>query len=791
MKKLKKYFPILFFALLSVVLFYKFFFFQKYPIPGDILIGHYHPWIDHKWGGIQTDYPIKSWVLFDGIKQILPWRLLVIDQLKNNLLPLWNPYILSGTPLLGNLQTAVFYPLNLLFWILPKLDAWTIYLTLQPFLAAVFSFLFLKELTKKTIPALLAGVAWGFSLIMLNHLEFGIDGHTALWLPLSLFLLEKVRKESRLKWLVLLSLSVSMTMLGGYPPPAIYSLFLLALYFLFKFRPLFSKKTILVIIFVFIGLGLSAPQTLPAYNLGTKVVREEAVFGESSGEPYFLPTENLIMLFAPDFFGHPSTWNFTSKIYYPDNASVGAACFVFWSLGLVFVFSKNKKIRKKKPEMLFWLFSALTPTLFMIDNPLGRVLRKVPISFLSDVAPMRMIWIVAFALTVLAAITMSIFDDLLKGKNKIKSKIFFFPFALIISFWILSFFLPSSNLSQSTAQRNLILPSLVSIFTILSCVVSLKFKKLWKPLSVLIILVASLELIRQGWKYNSFIDKDLVYPQTEITRYLQENIKENRLLITNVELLPSNSNIPYQIPMINGYASIRDNRYDYLVRLMDPKQKVEELKTYPRIVYQPHWKSQVANLMGVKYILSLSIIDDKQVKLILEEGKTKLYENKSIYPKAFFVTDYSVENSISSIAQKMQEINLREEVVLEEDIFQTELGMGSVELVDYKDNQITLKTHNSQTGLLVLTDSYDEGWKVKIDDQPSVPVLRADLNLRAVLVPPGDHQVVFKYLPNSFIQGIYIFTFSFLSLLTSPFWLKLSIFKIGNKKSNTVKKLLN
>ena len=141
--------------------------------------------------------------------------------------------------------------------------------------------------------------------------------------------------------------------------------------------------------------------------------------------------------------------------------------------------------------------------------------------------------------------------------------------------------------------------------------------------------------------------------------------------------------------------------------------------------------------------------------------------------------------SLIFIKQKERHKYIREFYVLEKDIFQTELGKGSVELVSYENNKIILKTQNSKPGLLILTDSYDKGWKVRIDDQDPVPVLRANLNLRAVLVPEGTHQLTFKYLPDSFRWGIYIFVISFLSLLTSPLWLKILVPKVKSKKLNS------
>src|SRR5438046_3032888 len=49
----------------------------------------------------------------------IPYHQLVASFVWKGWLPLWNPYAFSGIPLLGDGQTAMFYPPNWLFLILP------------------------------------------------------------------------------------------------------------------------------------------------------------------------------------------------------------------------------------------------------------------------------------------------------------------------------------------------------------------------------------------------------------------------------------------------------------------------------------------------------------------------------------------------------------------------------------------------------------------------------------------------------------------------------------------------
>ena len=48
----------------------------------------------------------------DGILQNVPFRVAAAGMVRSGNLPLWDPYIFSGMPLLGAAQTAVLFPLN-------------------------------------------------------------------------------------------------------------------------------------------------------------------------------------------------------------------------------------------------------------------------------------------------------------------------------------------------------------------------------------------------------------------------------------------------------------------------------------------------------------------------------------------------------------------------------------------------------------------------------------------------------------------------------------------------------
>jgi uncharacterized membrane protein YfhO len=74
------------------------------------------------------------------------------------------------------------------------------------------------------------------------------------------------------------------------------------------------------------------------------------------------------------------------------------------------------------------------------------------------------------------------------------------------------------------------------------------------------------------------------------------------------------------------------------------------------------------------------------------------------------------------------------------------------EILSYKPNKVTIETKSDKPGMLVLSDVYYPGWKVKVDDKPS-RVYRVDGLIRGTPVDTGNHKVVFYYQPLSFFIG--------------------------------------
>ena len=79
---------------------------------------------------------------------------------------------------------------------------------------------------------------------------------------------------------------------------------------------------------------------------------------------------------------------------------------------------------------------------------------------------------------------------------------------------------------------------------------------------------------------------------------------------------------------------------------------------------------------------------------------------------------------------------------------------SSVDVAEYRPNQIRATVDAPRPGILVVKDSYFPGWEATLDGVPT-EVVRINGMVRGVVVPTaGPHEVTMRYRPASFVHGV-------------------------------------
>ena len=97
-------------------------------------------------------------------------------------------------------------------------------------------------------------------------------------------------------------------------------------------------------------------------------------------------------------------------------------------------------------------------------------------------------------------------------------------------------------------------------------------------------------------------------------------------------------------------------------------------------------------------------------------------------------------------------------------------------IMEYRPNQICIEVEGDSAGWLVLTDMWFPGWTCTVDGRPA-DIFRADYVFRAVRVPAGAREVVFRFAPESYRLGklISVSTLGLLAVLTGAAGVRLAL----------------
>lgn len=785
--KSNNFFSIIFALLITMLVCAKIFLAGQYPVPADLLVSFYFPWYSGGWEGYDPWTSHKALIAFDSIRQHIPWHSFTFSQLKDGVLPLWNPYNFSGTPHLANVQTFIFYPLNILFFVLPLFNAWIILIALQIFLAVLFTYLFASSLGLSRASSALASLGYAFSSFMLFWLEMAIVGHTIIWLPLILYSIQKLHGRFEKKYLLMLIFASTTAIFSGHIQTAIYVFIVSAAFWLTKSHlSLKSTKSrveslIFFVLWVISSVLITAIQTIPMIELYVNSPLTEA-FSKEVFAMYTMPFQNTLTLFAPDFFGNPATLNFWSTIYGDGTPHIGVIPLFFAVFAL---------ITSKRWEVKFLALIALIIFFFATRGPIFFIVDRLNIPFLTGTSSARTTFILAFALSILAGFGL---DAFLK-RQKESLKLFYYLIAgfllIYIFLWLSTALIPEVSQDPTwkeklkISQHNLILPTLIFLSLPIAYLINrIIFPR--KSLIIFIILILSSTIfggIYQSNKILPYSPRKFFFPKHDVISWLSENAGTNRFFGVGTASIATNFATYYKINSPEGYGVFRIKRYAELVESQKdgklPKNYERAVAEFPSIDTQN--RRRLFDLMGVKYLLTkddmerdaLEHVSEKpedDAKIAWQKGKFRIYEREKTLPRFYLSSQFIVESDPQAILDRIYDPNHDFKTLILEEKPSVELngGFGQTSLVSYKPNESEFSTKSDFSTLFFISDTYYPGWKAYLDEKET-KIYRANYAFRAVEVPRGSHKLIFKYQPKSLKLGILGTTLGILSLTSFLF----------------------
>lgn len=756
-------------SILTFILFWQVFLQNKIPFNANLLASFYNPWAQERFTGWENGIPNKP-TAKDDIWIFYPQRTFTTSMLKNLDIPFWNPYSFSGNYHFGLSETAVFYPLNFLFLIFSQIDVWVFLIFIEPIIAGIGMYLFLKRIILNEKSAILGALSFAFSGIVIVRAVEGLSvGHTLIWMPYVFWGIESFFKTKKIRFLWVILISLSLSILAGWFQFTFYIFIFAFLYSLFKL--FFDSKESsfkFLIITPFLALPLiTLFHTIPALTVFLESPRS-AIEGRLFSFQHLVPVIHIFTLIIPDFWGNPAVYNYFGKSDYKDSIMF---------IGVIpMIFSLIAILKQKSRKELFFLASIVISFIFGVDNPISRLIVRSSLPIFSSFLPDRIFLVSTFSFSILSA---SGLDYILNKKINITHKVIKKIFIFILIFVILLFSFLTLKIMQDPSILNKIDKAGINTSTD-----AIQFKNSIIPLIFLIITTSIFFIFRNRYsaktfflitifflfiqsflfaqKYIPFSNRQFLYPAHPVFTYLKKHQKLDRFMsIGYGHIVPS---IPLQFGLYSpeGIGSMYIRRYGELIRYTKfedygiPDKIAFDLEIYPKEVFYPKNKRLLRffELTNVKYI----VVDKKSLEeskltpetndfnLVWENKKWKIYKYKKSIPRIFASSNFEIIPEKEKILKTLfNDIFNPNKIILEENPgFDPKNYQEDVKIMKYSPNRIELQILANYPALVYLSDNYTKSFKVFIDGKEG-KILRANYTFRAIPIPKGKHDVVMIY----------------------------------------------
>jgi O-antigen/teichoic acid export membrane protein len=336
------------------------------------------------WRSLHPGILPHNQLLSDLVLENATWKLHIRRTLADGQLPLWNPQIFTGIPFLAAGQASTFYPLNILFYLLPLDVAYGWFTALQIALAGIGFYGWARTLKLRPLAALGGGTVYMFSGFLIASVVFTMFVAAVAWLPILLAVIEwTIRKQETkgaqgynpLPYIAAGALAIGLMILAGHPELIYYTLLVAGFYTLVRLvvarqwivahtdRGLgrhINRRMIGLGLWLFVmallGVALGGVQLLPLLELLPLNFREGSASLAQVRE-WAWPSRQLLTFWLPDIFGNPShhAWfDIWARQWRPAqwNAQGEATNTIFWGV-------KNYVEGANYLGILTWLLAAV------------------------------------------------------------------------------------------------------------------------------------------------------------------------------------------------------------------------------------------------------------------------------------------------------------------------------------------------------------------------------------------------------------------------------------------------
>jgi len=676
--------------------------------------------------------------------------------------PLWSPYFFGGMPCMASVQyplfTYTFFNWGVVeriiavLFINPMMDS-NIRLMLFHFLmAGAFTYLLARSLRMSWLVSIFAGLIYMFTpqLIALPNVGHGSKLFTCAYIPLVLLTVKRMLERRKLLDFALFVLAVGMTLLSFHVQMAFYALLAGGMYLVWSVifdikgqSRAIPLKVVLFVAGVALGFGFAASAYLPVYEYTPYSIRggsEGGLDWDYATNWSFHPLESLTYV-VPSFFGFGGStyWGympFTDMPLYWGMAALVLAV-------MAAILARNRMVTFFLILFFFaWIvsFGKYFPILF---KPMFELMPF----FKSFRVPVMIQILMVFSIAMLAGYGLEKVKEMAGKSAPLKPilytaggilaaavvmSVLYSPFQSAVTGWIKTI-RPQMPVQAHAQLFNMLLGDLWKGAIFAGAVLGLVYLFLKRKVNFnLLVPLLSLLLLIDLWVVN----RNLINPapQANMQAYLQPTPAVNFLRAQGKpfrvypadRIRPQNWYGYFGLESIDGYLGTKMKRYQEILDGVG-------LNNFNLI-----------NMLNARYILSdrdLSSLPNLELAM---DGQQKVYLNKTALPRAWLVKDIVILPQLEDRLEYLKAFNPRTEAIVEQPIDLPSKTGGEAEILSWSPLEVRVKTRSAGGSFLALSEVYyPPYWKARVDGKET-RIYPTNQLLRGVVVPAGEHEVVFK-----------------------------------------------
>jgi hypothetical protein len=712
----------------------------------------------------------------DSFFVYLPDRLAAVQQWRSGQLPLWNPHVSSGVPVLGMQTANPLDPLLVLELLLPQGLALGIAYALLLFVGGLGVVLLLRDRGVRYVPALaLAGAAFALNPYFVCYLESRVFVAGLATLPVTLWALDRVVEGGGTRR------TASIAALGTGYAALSGNLQTLALFLLLGVLRVAwvawgarargdpsipapgpglrarrgRSGALLGVVALGTGVAIGSLPLLAGVELLAHSTRLGAGAGHYS-ESNYLHWRAPTLWLSPDVLGGPAEQ--ASRCEPPlRRSSAGGSG--WGAIGILpFGLALLALIRRAGParERVFWggLAGLTLVFLFAMGTPLRAAIRQ-SFAWIDDTDLLRGLFVVNLGGVLLAGwgaaeLAATWTGNAARRKWLFPVLVFFLGAAAIIAAGRHGVSVPH-GLDRDIAPVLLAGASAI-VLGLLSSGSRVRVAGAIWVLAALTVL----ELAGLHFRYNTFAPAADAFPPhpliTEIAARFGPPDHPRYLVSRHYRILPPNTNAVYQLPGIRGYTVAPIARYRALLECAEGRRRMGNQPFLKRI------DSPIYRMIGATYLLSGDRVESPRYEPVATRWGP-FFRRTDALPRAYLVHE---------VVTARDEAEMRR--FLSDDAFDPagrvylEAAAGAappaapppapeaVSIVRLEPTRVEIRATATAPGVLVLADPYYPGWRAKVDGREA-RILPANWGLRGVAIDAGTHDVVFTYRPRWFLPG--------------------------------------